>query len=329
MSAYNAKKARTKYACPIWVDAFLRDTLELEADEIGAYHLILYAMWTREACDFPDDDRKLARISRCSMRLWKARIRPALEVFFKVENGAWISRRLRKEASKTEAFLQSQSDRKISPDKKRSTYALPEGTHEHSLEIDENSDNTLKTNDPPSTGDDTGDTSGRQPTQETKKPSIGGGDDARAKIEDPPPVEALTFREQILGLAGADVRSGITGPNGGTIGTPADMLEAQRWESDLGLSKRDILIVVREVMARKRDGPPSKFTYFTPAMQRFAGEKSKPALKVISPQPGDQNHGNQNRHSQRADLRENRSDPALEQIARLAGLGAPSGNDRS
>ncbi|WP_190305713.1 YdaU family protein [Roseicitreum antarcticum] len=109
---YNPKKARTKYACPIWVDAFVRDTMDLAADEFGAYHLILYAMWSREELNMPDDDRKLARLARCSQKMWRARIRPALEPFFDVENGYWTNVRLTKEATKTEKFLRDQSDRK-------------------------------------------------------------------------------------------------------------------------------------------------------------------------------------------------------------------------
>ena len=62
MSNFNAKRARTKRPFPLWVDAFQRDTQHLTADEVGAYMLILMAMWVRETCDFPDDDRRLAAV---------------------------------------------------------------------------------------------------------------------------------------------------------------------------------------------------------------------------------------------------------------------------
>lgn len=95
MSRFNAAAARSKRPCPLWVDAFQRDTQHLEADEVGAYLLILMAMWTRESCDLPDDDTRLARVARVSTRLWRSRIGPVLRPFFHVlENriiSVWLS----------------------------------------------------------------------------------------------------------------------------------------------------------------------------------------------------------------------------------------------
>jgi uncharacterized protein YdaU (DUF1376 family) len=112
VSDFNAQSARAKRPCPLWVDAFQRDTQHLQADEVGAYMLILMAMWTRESCDFPDDDSRLARISRVSTRLWKSRIGPVLREFFKAENGALFSKRLREEATYVERVVTEQSNRK-------------------------------------------------------------------------------------------------------------------------------------------------------------------------------------------------------------------------
>jgi uncharacterized protein YdaU (DUF1376 family) len=109
---FNARAARTKRPCPLWIDAFQRDTQHLEADEVGAYLLILMAMWTRESCDFPNDDTRLARVSRVSVRLWKSRIGPALRPFFGNLNGALVSKRLREEATYVERQVTQQSDRK-------------------------------------------------------------------------------------------------------------------------------------------------------------------------------------------------------------------------
>lgn len=131
MSGFNAARSRAKRPCPLWVDAFQRDTQHLEADEVGAYFLILMAMWTRESCDFPDDDTRLARVSRVSVRLWKSRIGPVLREFFKTENGSLISKRLREEAAYTERQVKHQSDRKRG----------------------ENSDKSLESNEPDETTD--------------------------------------------------------------------------------------------------------------------------------------------------------------------------------
>jgi len=114
MSGFNAARSRAKRPCPLWVDAFQRDTQHLEADEVGAYFLILMAMWTRESCDFPDDDARLARVSRVSTRIWKSRIGQVLRPFFRSENGALISERLRREATYVERQVKQQSDRKAS-----------------------------------------------------------------------------------------------------------------------------------------------------------------------------------------------------------------------
>jgi hypothetical protein len=86
-----------------------------------------------------------------------------------------------------------------------------------------------------------------------------------------------TFRERILEASGGDPVSGLTGHGGRRIGTQADMLEAGRWLA-MGLTEAECLTEIAAVMAKKRDGPPSKLSYFTPAMQRLAGAKTAPTL---------------------------------------------------
>lgn len=276
--SFDAAKARTKYAMPVWVDAFVRDTLDLSADEIGAYNLLLWAMWSRESCDLPDDDRKLARVARVTPQTWKRRVRPSLEVFFVIARGTWSSVRLMREAAKTEKFLKAQSDRKTGGDQKNEAFTRHHGAQLENKNIDKNQDKLLKTNKPPSTADITMDASPDHPTQETKRPSIGGGDaGAREENHD----QDRTEREIVLEAIGADPISGLIGPNGQCIGRLIDMREFRSWKQDLGLELPEIIEVIRDVMTRKQDGPPSTFTYFTQPMQRFAGQKSRPALTPI------------------------------------------------
>lgn len=130
MSEFNARAARGKRPCPIWVDAFQRDTQHLEADEIGAYFLILMAMWTRETCDFPDVDVRLARVSRVSTRLWRSRIGPTIREFLTTKNGMLMSKKLREEAAYVEQACQTQSDRKTGNYNKSGTYTEPTGANE-------------------------------------------------------------------------------------------------------------------------------------------------------------------------------------------------------
>lgn len=104
----------------------------------------------------------------------------------------------------------------------------------------------------------------------------GGGGSACARDPDP------TWREQMLEAMGVDP-SGLTGPSGKVIGQRADLDLADRWEAELGLSREAILIVIRETMQAKRDGPPSTFRYFTKAMEREAARLAEPPLKPASP----------------------------------------------
>lgn len=117
-----------------------------------------------------------------------------------------------------------------------------------------------------------------------------GGRDAHAREADPIPQELPTFRERILDAMGVD-RSGMTGRGGTRIGTAADMEEVRRWIA-LGVSAEEILTLVAETASGKRDGPPKTFSYFTPAMTRFAAVKAAPPLSpddITNPQRGSQN----------------------------------------
>lgn len=112
MADFNAQRARAKRPCPLWVDAFQRDTQHLQADEVGAYMLILMAMWTRPTCDLPNDPARIARVARVSKRLWDSRIGVAIMDFLEVSDGVLVSKRLRKEAAYVERQVSQQSSRK-------------------------------------------------------------------------------------------------------------------------------------------------------------------------------------------------------------------------
>ncbi len=306
---FNAKKARGKRPCPIWVDAFHRDTQMLCADEIGAYIMIIMAMWTRETCDFPDDDMRLARVSKVSSRLWKSRVGPAIRPFLISENGVLTSKKLREEAAFVERFLQAQSDRKNGTSPESSTYAEPQGAPDFNEENAENSDNSLENNNVALSTDNSTDKPPIYPTQQPNNPTLEhGGDSAGARSEILP--DEPTPRERLLAAMG--LTSGITA-TGRMLGNPGDMAEAGRW-AEMGLTLDDQETVIREVMAKKRDGPPATFSYFTKPMRKRAGELSAPQLTPIDPTGGrnERNDSNQ-RHGDAA------SNSALRAIARAAG----------
>ena len=139
------------------------------------------------------------------------------------------------------------------------------------------------------------------------EPSINhGGGDARerdghiAQIEIFPPAsksDGPTFRERMLDAMGADP-SGTVNTRPTSLGSRVDMTLAERWKTDLNLSEDTILAVVNETMAQKRDGPPTTFRYFTPAMQREAARQAEAPL-----QPANLNEGRHDRSSY-ADRRE-------------------------
>jgi hypothetical protein len=64
------------------------------------------------------------------------------------------------------------------------------------------------------------------------------------------------------------------------------MMEVKRWETDLGLTRSEILDLIAAVTAGKRDGPPRSLRYFTDAMRRLAADKARPPL-----QPNDHHEG--------------------------------------
>ena len=154
------------------MDAFLRDTQHLAADEIGGYFLVLGAMWTRESCDLPNDPGRLARIARVSVRLWNVRIGPALMPFFTAIDGAIISKRLRIEAAFVEKHCQDQSDRRSGDNKESGAYAKSQGDNNVNDLKAEKSRKSLKNNNVASTVDATGDEPRRHPTQQPNNPTI-------------------------------------------------------------------------------------------------------------------------------------------------------------
>ena len=272
MSSFNAKASRSKRPLPIWIDAFQRDTQHLEADEIGSYFLILMAMWSHESCDFPDDDRRLARVCRVSTRLWKSRIGPIMRRFFVSKGGVLISNRLREEATYVERQVQLQSNRKNG----------------------EKYDKSMKDNNQGSTVDTSVDEPPIDPRYyPSQQPNIDNDDDS-AQVRGNPPRKSPTFRERMLTAIGVDPVTGLTGHGGAILGTRHDMELAVRWKSDLGLTEETIVAVIAETMAKKPDGqPPNSFKYFNRAMQREAARRDEPPLtpeqsnvQVLPPKSG-------------------------------------------
>lgn len=84
-------------AMPVFTDALLAATVDLSTVEFGAYLRILIVTWEKGGHPLPDDDRKLARITGCSLRHWRDVIRPAIVQFFDISEGTFHQKRLTKE----------------------------------------------------------------------------------------------------------------------------------------------------------------------------------------------------------------------------------------
>lgn len=99
--------------------------------------------------------------------------------------------------------------------------------------------------------------------------------------------EGSTLRERVLGAMGVGP-DGVIGPSK-FIGSPADMAEAQRWLALPGMTVDVIEAEISEVMRGKRGGPPARFSYFTPAIERLSAALTAPPLKpaaMPAHQPG-------------------------------------------
>lgn len=255
MSEFNARAARAKRPMPIWADAFHRETQHLAADELGALLMLLLAMWSRESCDLPDDDARMARIARVSLTRWKRRIGPAVKALLLTENGTIYSKRLRAEADYVERSVQLQSDKK-----KGKTGSNPLKSLGSRQSADPSPDH---------------------PTQRPNDPTDGGGGSAYARDAERPPVDPSAFRERILAAMGVG-RDGVEGPEV-FLGGQADMAEAARWLALPGITEDAAITEVAKIAATKKGGFPRSFKYFTPGIQRLSAALTAPSLQPSMP----------------------------------------------
>ncbi|SEP63616.1 Uncharacterized conserved protein YdaU, DUF1376 family [Devosia sp. YR412] len=85
----------------LYVSDFVGDTLQLSTEQIGAYFLMLIALWNAGG-SLPAGEVELARISRMSVKKWRA-VSPELLTFFTLDNEILSHARLSKELQKVEA----------------------------------------------------------------------------------------------------------------------------------------------------------------------------------------------------------------------------------
>ncbi len=91
---------KTDVWMPLWIGAYLADTMKLTTVQHGAYFLLLMAYW-RERAPLKDDDDELRSITKTERAEWR-RMRPVLSPFFKVGEGVWWHKRVEEEMSKAD-----------------------------------------------------------------------------------------------------------------------------------------------------------------------------------------------------------------------------------
>jgi uncharacterized protein YdaU (DUF1376 family) len=84
----------------LYVSDFVGDTLLLSTEHIGAYLLLLIALWNADGV-LPADDVKLARVARMTVKKWKS-VSSEILPFFCVEDGVLTHNRLTNELHKSE-----------------------------------------------------------------------------------------------------------------------------------------------------------------------------------------------------------------------------------
>ncbi len=80
---------------PWHIGKYLADTSHLNAEQHGAYDLLLMGSWMREG-KLPDADEQLRTICKLTPEKWRKH-KPILQKFFRVEDGHWIQKRLMEE----------------------------------------------------------------------------------------------------------------------------------------------------------------------------------------------------------------------------------------
>lgn len=97
----------------IWMPVFIGDyhasTPHLQTHEHGAYLLLMMAYW-RNGGRLPDDDKRLAAITKATPREWK-KLREVLAEFFRLEDGFWVQKRLDAELIKAQKNAKTNADR--------------------------------------------------------------------------------------------------------------------------------------------------------------------------------------------------------------------------
>lgn len=251
---FDAKSARTRQPLPLWAGAFERATKEQGPEIIGAYMLILMAMWEAKSCDLPDDEKHLAWVAKVSPTIWRRKYAPIIMPLLSVKNSRIFSEKLQENAEKTEEYCRKQ----------------------HARKTGKNEPKPLKENNQTSTADATADQSTVNPPDQPKPLTI---NIDKKEEEDAREASSISEEKPAPGLL-ADIREAV-----GVVGVPSaywadDALAAHVavWRS-FGLSDDQIAAEAKNSRARNPDAPDGP-----KALDRWMETAAK--AKRNAPQPG-------------------------------------------
>lgn len=78
---------------PLWTDAYLADTQDLDAIQHGMYFLLIMRAWRSGEARLRDDERALSNIARVSLAQWRKHS-PAIMEYWTLKDGYWTQKRL-------------------------------------------------------------------------------------------------------------------------------------------------------------------------------------------------------------------------------------------
>lgn len=102
---------------PLYISDHLADTMHLNAQQQGAYLLLLMHHW--RAGSVPNDEDQLSAIGRCDLHTWKKSVWPLLRAFFREQDGVLIQKRAAAERELAEELTDKRSKAGAEGAKKR------------------------------------------------------------------------------------------------------------------------------------------------------------------------------------------------------------------
>lgn len=86
---------------------YIADTMALNAEQHGAYLMLLMAYWQKQGA-LPDDDAQLSAICRLPPKVWRKH-KAVLSGFFTIADGLWRNNRMESEIAKTNEIMATKS----------------------------------------------------------------------------------------------------------------------------------------------------------------------------------------------------------------------------